>query len=181
MLFLSGLISVYLLLSFTGFFVFKTQLKSSKFKARLSAAIMFTFTGITHIISPEIFLKIMPSFIPEPILMVYVSGVFEILGGIGLLIAKLKRLAATGLIILLIAIFPANIYAANTGIAPGEAFFMGSWYLWFRLLFQPVYIWWVWWSSLRPKVHKIFKLKLGIFIIETENRTCACVNLNYSI
>jgi uncharacterized membrane protein len=68
--------------------------------------------------------------------MVYISGVAEAAGGVGLLIPQLRRAAAWGLVALLVAVFPANVYMATS--AP--AF---SWILWARLPLQPVFIWWV--------------------------------------
>ena len=72
-------------------------------------ALFFIAAGSGHFIKPEFYLPIMPSFLPHPIGLIYVSGVFEILGGLGLLIPTLRRLAGIGLILLLIAVFPANI------------------------------------------------------------------------
>ncbi len=65
--------------------------------------------GVDHFINPQYFMSIMPPFIPLHIELVYLSGAFEILFGIGLL-TRFKKYAAWGLILLLFAVFPANIY-----------------------------------------------------------------------
>lgn len=70
---------------------------------------MFIFTGALHFIIPKMYLKIMPSYIPNHKAMVFWSGIFEILGGIGIMIPFTKTFSAIGLTLLLIAVFPANI------------------------------------------------------------------------
>ncbi len=70
---------------------------------------MFIFTGVLHFLIPKQFLKIMPDYVPHHKAMVFWSGVFEVLGGIGIMIPFTKMISAIGLILLLIAVFPANI------------------------------------------------------------------------
>nr|MBA2737372.1 DoxX family membrane protein [Pyrinomonadaceae bacterium] len=79
----------------------------------------FVPAGINHFINADFYLKIMPPVLPAPLFLVYLSGIFEIALGITLLLPKFTRLAAWGLIALLIAVFPANVYMAmNTGLFP---------------------------------------------------------------
>jgi uncharacterized membrane protein len=66
--------------------------------------------GINHFLNPTFYLRMMPPFLPTHLFLIYLSGVFEIVLGIFLLIPKFIRLAAYALIALLIAVFPANIY-----------------------------------------------------------------------
>lgn len=81
--------------------------------------IAFVLAGTNHFISTEFYLRMMPPVLPFPLFLVYLSGVFEIALGILLLVPKYLRLAAWGLIALLIAVFPANIYMAlNTQLFP---------------------------------------------------------------
>lgn len=61
----------------------------------------------------------MPPFLPEKLALVYISGVCEILGGLGLLIPRTRKAAGWGLIALLLAVFPANIYHAVAGVKVG--------------------------------------------------------------
>ncbi len=74
--------------------------------------------------------------------MVDISGAAEMAGGIGLLIPVLRRAAAWGLVALLIAVFPANIYMAMDNIQ-FTARPLSPALLWGRLLLQPLFIWWV--------------------------------------
>ncbi len=77
--------------------------------------IAFVAAGANHFVNPQFYMKIMPPVLPAPLFLIYLSGIFEIVLGVLLLIPKLTRLAAFGLIALLIAVFPVNIYmAANT-------------------------------------------------------------------
>jgi uncharacterized membrane protein len=104
------------------------------------AAFFFVVAGTFHFLKPEMYLQIMPPYIPAPQLLVAVSGVAEIVGGIGLLIRPLRRVAGWGLIALLIAVFPANIYMLHH---PGQ-FHFTQWLLCARLPLQGVFIAWVW-------------------------------------
>lgn len=80
-------------------------------------AIAFVAAGANHFINDAFYVKIMPPSLPAPLFLVRLSGFFEIALGILLLIPKFTRLAAFGLIALLIAVFPANIYmAANSNL-----------------------------------------------------------------
>jgi uncharacterized membrane protein len=79
---------------------------------RIFASAAFIATGIAHVLWPEIFVRIVPPIFPQPRALVCISGICEIAGGVGLLIPRLRRPAAWGLIALLIAVFPANIYMA---------------------------------------------------------------------
>ncbi len=81
--------------------------------------IVMVMAGINHFFNPTFYLRMMPPILPAPLFLIYLSGIFEIALGILLLIPKFTRLAAWGLIALLIAVFPANVYMAmNTGLFP---------------------------------------------------------------
>ena len=107
---------------------------------------MFFIVGILHFIHTKKFVQIIPPFIPLPEAMVYISGFFEIFGAVGLLIPHYSRQAAFGLVLLLLAVFPANIYMAINNIQLGGI--MNDPILqWIRLPFQGVFIWCVLWST----------------------------------
>jgi uncharacterized membrane protein len=72
-------------------------------------ALFFIVAGILHFTNSSFYLAIMPSILAHPLALVYISGAFEILGGIGVLVPSCRRPAGYGLIALLIAVFPANI------------------------------------------------------------------------
>ena len=76
-------------------------------------AIAFVLAGINHFLNPSFYLKMMPPVLPAPLFLIYLSGVFQIALGILLLLPKFTRFAAWGLIALLIAVFPANVYMAS--------------------------------------------------------------------
>jgi uncharacterized membrane protein len=114
--------------------------------ARIATGIFFIFTGLSHFLVPGMFMKMMPPVLPAPLFLIYLSGVFEILGGIGLMLARTKKAAAIGLILLLLAVFPANIYVAVNNVQLG-GFMSEGIYQWLRLPMQLVLMWWVWWTA----------------------------------
>lgn len=115
--------------------------------ARWILAVFLIAAGANHFISPEIYAGMMPPWLPAPDLLHRLAGVAEIAGAIGLLVPALRRLAAWGLIALMIAIFPANLHVALTGEMPGLD--VAPWVLWARLPFQAVFIAWIGWVGLR--------------------------------
>lgn len=109
--------------------------------SRSILAFFFISVGILHFVKPDPFVEIVPDVLPAKSELVYVSGFFEILGGIGILVQRTRKLAGWGLIALLIAVFPANInMAMNASLFPKIPELL----LWLRLPLQPVLIYWVW-------------------------------------
>ena len=106
-------------------------------------ASIFIASGILHFVTPKPFVQIVPPMFPQPNLLVAVSGGAEILGGIGLLIPRFRRPAGYGLALLLIAVFPANIYMAIAHI-PATGLLGNRWLQWLRLPVQLPLIWWAW-------------------------------------
>lgn len=110
---------------------------------RYLAALAFVAVGALHFIKPDNFTAIVPSWLPAPLMLVYISGVAEIAGGVGLLIPQVRRIAGFGLLLLLLAVFPANINMAVNEIAiDGQV--IPTWALWLRLPFQFVFAAWIW-------------------------------------
>ena len=108
--------------------------------------LVFIVTGILHFVNTNSFLRIMPPYVPWHLAMVYESGAAEIAGGIGLLIPRLRRPAAWGLVALLIAVFPANVYMATNRIqVTGDE--IPAALLWARLPLQGLLIWWILWLT----------------------------------
>ena len=101
-----------------------------------------------HFVVPRSYERIVPAWLPNAALLVIVSGVAEIAGGIGVLIPGLQRVAGVGLIVLLVAVFPANVEMLRLAREAGAPFFAQA-ALWLRLPIQPALIWWVWRASLR--------------------------------
>ncbi|AGY59416.1 DoxX family protein [Gloeobacter kilaueensis] len=115
-----------------------------KFPLRLLLSAFMIAAGCLHFLNPAPFVKIVPAALPAPALLVYISGFFEILGGIGLLLPPLCQPASWGLIALFIAVFPANInMAVNDIVLEGIPHI--PWLYWLRLPLQAVLIAWAWW------------------------------------
>jgi uncharacterized membrane protein len=81
-----------------------------KLVGKILFAALFLFAGGSHFTKTEFLIKAMPPYLPYPRELVLISGVFEIALGLLLLVPRTSRLAAWGLVALLIAVFPANIY-----------------------------------------------------------------------
>ena len=113
----------------------------------------YIYIGILHFVDPEKFLQIMPPYLPFHLELVYLSGFFEIVLG-ALLIPLASRLyAAYGIILLLIAVFPANIYLAQTN---GAAMNISPEIAWGRLPFQLVFIGLAIWHSKISEIEDLF-------------------------
>ena len=104
-------------------------------------AIFFITAGMMHFIVPEAYIRIVPPALPAPRLLVEVSGIAEIAGGLGLLWPATQRPAAWGLVLLLCAVFPANVYMAIAHV-PFPGLLGNSWIQWLRLPLQiPMIVW----------------------------------------
>ena len=104
------------------------------------SSIFYVIVGIKHFIEPEYFLSIVPPYLPYHLELVYISGLFEILFGLLILFPKYRYYGAIGLILLLVAVFPANIYLAQSKEAQeaiGATQEIATW----RLPIQGVLIW----------------------------------------
>jgi uncharacterized membrane protein len=106
---------------------------------RTLLAALFVVAGSLHFLITPVYGNIMPAYLPAPILLVRISGVAEILGGVGLLIPVTQVAAAWGLILLLMAVLPANLnMALHAGHWPG----IPPWLLWARIPLQLPLIYW---------------------------------------
>ncbi len=123
----------------------RTLLHMKKDIVRVALGILFILASSLHFTS-DAELKLIPEFLPWRPQALYITGIFELLGGIGLLIPRFKRSAAWGLVALLIAVFPANVYHAVKDIQLG-GMLNSRLYQWGRLPFQGVFIWLVLWST----------------------------------
>ena len=83
---------------------------SGQYLARLFVFAWFFIGGIMHFARPDLFLRIVPPTIPYALAAVYISGAFELLGAIGLWVKPIRSLAGYGLMLLTVAVTPANIY-----------------------------------------------------------------------
>lgn len=110
-------------------------------------ALNFVLVGVLHFTHADLFVGIMPTYLPAHLELVWISGVFEILGGIGLLVPFSRRFAGFGLLALLVAVFPANLHMAlNEVYLPVDWLPQSQLGLWLRLPFQLVFAAAIWFS-----------------------------------
>jgi len=117
--------------------------------ARTLTGLVFVVAGVLHFVAPGGYERIMPPYLPLHRELVYLSGVMEVLGGLGLLTGRTRAAAGVGLILLLAAVLPANVQMLIDARAAGKP----SWWLallWLRLPLQLVLVAWVWKVS-RPR------------------------------
>lgn len=143
-----------LLLSFTiSIVLIKIINKEYNFNlsARIAMTIMLVFTAVGHFVFTKGMSMMIPKIIPFKEFFVYLTGVFEILLAIGLVIPKLKTISGWTLIFMLLLILPANIYAAinNVNYLKGTFDGNGLVYLWFRIPLQILFIIWIYISAIR--------------------------------
>src|SRR5436309_550554 len=113
---------------------------------RVVLALFFVAAGIRHFVRTQFYLDLMPPYLPWHLELVYLSGVFEIAGGLGLLVPSLRRAAGWGLVALLVAVFPANIHMFVDSLD------RQGWSAWtiiglVRLPLQVPLILWAWWCT----------------------------------
>lgn len=121
-----------------------------KFKAVMKylLVVLYVAAGINHFVNPDFYLKMMPPYLPWHLALVYISGAAEIVLGALVLFPRFTQLAGWGLIALLIAVFPANVFMAqNPHLFPD----ISQTALLIRLPVQMLLIWWAWWAT-RPNV-----------------------------
>lgn len=114
---------------------------------KLSLAMLMVATGTLHFVYPNFYTKIVPPYLPWHLELVYLSGFFEIALGLLLLVPWFSRLAALGIIALLIAVFPANIYVyQHQELVPASPLLH-----FLRLPLQAVFILWAYGLAIRSK------------------------------
>jgi uncharacterized membrane protein len=109
----------------------------------LVIAAFFFIGGVAHFVFTDVFVRIMPNYLGYQKELVLISGLFELLGAIGILFPSTRLLAGYGLIVLIIAVFPANI---NMAIHPQDYKSIPELLLWLRLPLQFFFVWFVWQS-----------------------------------
>lgn len=150
------MVEIILIVSFlASLLIIRLSTRSWNFplSGRIAMCAMLCFTALGHFLFPEGMAMMIPPFIPFKLPLVYITGVLEIAGGIGLLIPKFRKITAILLIVFFVLITPANIYAAMHHIDLQKASYDGDGlaYLWFRLPLQVFFIAWVWYFALRKR------------------------------
>ena len=148
---------IVLLLSFTiSAFVIKMIKKEFDIalSARIAMSIMLVFTAIGHFVFTKGMSMMIPNFMPYKDALVFLTGVFELLLAIGLLIPKLIIITGWTLIVFLFLMIPANIYASMNNVNYQKGTFDGNGlvYLWFRIPLQFLFIGWVYLSTIRVTI-----------------------------
>lgn len=115
--------------------------------ALFGLGVFFFVAGVNHFVNPEFYVGIMPPYLPVHLELVYLSGLFEILGGAAMLVPGLRASAGWGLVILLLAIFPVNLHMA---LHPESFPDMSRLALYLRLPVQALFIVWAYWAT-RPE------------------------------
>lgn len=110
-------------------------------RAQRAHGLLFLAAGVNHFVMPRAYRQIVPPGFGDPDRVVAISGVAEIAGGLGVLLPRTRRLAGLGLIALLVAVFPANLYMARN---PARFRRIPRWALYARLPLQPLAMWSVW-------------------------------------
>jgi uncharacterized membrane protein len=113
---------------------------------RILFGVMFIGMSSMHFIASETELKVIPEFLPFRRTALYLTGIWEFIGGIGLLVPRWKRFSAWNMVGLLLVVFPANVNHAIKDMRSGR-FAETRLYHWIRLPAQAVFIWVVLWST----------------------------------
>jgi uncharacterized membrane protein len=125
-------------------------------RARVGLTLFFLFTALGHFVRTEEMAEMVPPLIPYRVELIYVTGILEVLGAVGVWIPGLKRLTGLCLILMLIALLPANVYSALHRVDFG-GHGAGPAYLLARVPFQLFVVWWTYfateqrWHRSRPK------------------------------
>ncbi len=108
--------------------------------SRTICSVLFIIAGVFHFITPKTYEKIMPDYLPAHHFLVLLSGVFEVLGGVGLMVPATRKFSGYGLIALLAAVFPANVFMLQKS---SEFPNIPVALLWLRLPLQALVMYWV--------------------------------------
>ena len=114
--------------------------------ARAVLALAYLIAGVAHLRSPGGFIAITPDWVPYPATVIWLTGIAEIAGSIGLMLPPFRRAAGIGLALYALCVWPANIHHALSDI-PLNGVHLSWWYHGPRLALQPVIIWWALWVS----------------------------------
>ena len=117
--------------------------------SRTALGMAFVLAGGLHFLNPDVYERIMPPYLPFHRELIYLSGALEMLGGLGLLVERTRPVAGIGLVLLLLAVWPANLQM----LLDARAAHKPAWWialLWARMPLQVLLMWWVWRAS-RPR------------------------------
>lgn len=119
-------------------------MKRLKTTSQYFLGVLYILAGVNHFLNPEVYLQIMPPYLPWHLGLVYASGVFEILLGALVLVSRFTKLAAWGIVLLLLSFVPVHLHMASNA----EAFAnIPSIILWLRLPLQVALMAWAYWHT----------------------------------
>jgi uncharacterized membrane protein len=122
----------------------------------IALSLLFINIGIDHFVNPDFYRSIMPAYLPMHTEAIYISGFFEILGGVAILFPKLRSMAGWGLVLLLIVVFPVNIHmAVNPDLFPDIPLS----FLYIRLALQFIIIYWTYFTTRLQQLDGLQRLK----------------------
>ena len=122
----------------------------------ITLSLLFINIGIDHFVNPDFYRNIMPAYLPMHTEAIYISGFFEILGGVAILFPKLRSMAGWGLVLLLIVVFPVNIHmAVNPDLFPDIPLS----FLYIRLALQFIIIYWTYFTTRLQQLDGLQRLK----------------------
>ena len=108
---------------------------------RVAMGCLYVLAGVGHFVATRVYMGILPDYLPAHRALVLISGVAEIAGGVGVLVPQTRRVAAWGIIVLLVAVMPANVWMVqHPERYPG----IPLWAMWLRLPLQLPLVWWAW-------------------------------------
>lgn len=106
----------------------------------------YLFAGVNHFVNPEFYYPLVPSYLPWPKTINWISGIAEILLAIGLIFKPTRKLSSYLVIVMLLAFLPSHIYFIELGGCVHEGLCVDAWVMWVRLLVvHPILIMWAWW------------------------------------
>lgn len=119
-------------------------------RGRISLSCVFTFTSTGHFIKTQAMVQMLPPAVPMREIIIYATGVMELLFAAGLLVQRFAYVTGTCIITFLILVLPANIYAAGNRVEIG-GYGMGPAYLLMRVPLQVILIGWTYWFAVRRR------------------------------
>jgi uncharacterized membrane protein len=141
------LVAPYLILTLAGRLNARLKIAPGT-RARVGLTLFFLFTAIGHFIRTEEMAEMLPPFVQYRVALIYITGILELMGAIGVWIPRLMKLTGVCLILMLIGILPANIYSALNRVDFG-GHGSGPVYLLLRVPFQLFVIWWTYFATIR--------------------------------
>lgn len=142
----------FLILTLAGKWNPRFRIAPSK-RARVGLTLFFLFSALGHFVRTEPMAEMLPPSVPYRIELIYVTGVFELLGAIGVWIPRLTRIVGLLLIVMLVGLLPANIYSAFNRVDFG-GHGAGPSYLLVRIPFQLFAIWWTYFATEQNWFHR---------------------------